>query len=125
MGLGDDQGVLAGGVILGRHDERHRCGVPAVSLLVGPVAQRMQAVEQWSESIGRQIVLAAVEQTDKSAMVTSWVDSLASTCNLPVLAVHWLARLLDWPAVSLERSLCAMRDDGSRSGHVPSVSGHK
>jgi len=108
MGKGDGEGILAACAVLDRHDQRRRSGVPAISVLTGPVALGLQSVRQWAETFGRPMVLIRLEQPDPKSLVVPWVDELGKNHDLVDTAVHWLAERLDRPAELLGRSLRAM-----------------
>jgi len=108
MGNGDGDGISAACAVLDRHDQGRRCGVPAISVLSGPVALGVRSVRQWAETLGRPMVLVRLEQPDPRSVVVPWVDELATKHDLADVEVHWLAGRLDRPAGLLGRSLRAM-----------------
>jgi Protein of unknown function (DUF559) len=103
-GHGDEAVVAA----LDRHDQRRRCGVPTISVLVGPTASAMQLVRQWAGKVSRSAVLVRPLERDPEFVVVPWVDAVAKDHDLRAAAVQWLARRLDRVADSLERSLRLM-----------------
>ena len=103
-GEGDRAAVAA----LDRHDQRRRCGVPTVSVLVGPVEPSLRLARRWAEAWGRPMVLIRPEQPDPETVVVPWVNRLAAECDLAKSSAEWLARRLGRPADSLIGSLRAM-----------------
>ena len=108
MGNGDGEGISAACAVLDRHDQGRRCGVPAISVLAGPVALGVRSVRQWAETLERPMVLVRLEQPDPKSVVVPWVDELATKHDLVNAAVNWLAGRLGQPADLLGRSLRAM-----------------
>jgi hypothetical protein len=43
-----DQVVVAA---LDHHDQYQRCGLPVISVLVGPVARALRSVQQWAKTL--------------------------------------------------------------------------
>jgi hypothetical protein len=93
---------------LDRHDQRRRCGVPTVSVLVGPPASTLRMVRQWADAVSRSTVLVCPEERDPASVVIPWAHEVAKNHALGAAAVRWLARRLDRAAGSLERSLRLM-----------------
>jgi uncharacterized protein DUF559 len=107
MGVSDGQsGEVA--AALNRHDERRRCGVPTVSVLVGPTTSTMQMAQQWADAVSRSIVFVRPPGRDPESVVIPWVNKLAKDHDLRAAAVRWLAVRLDRTTGSLERSLRLM-----------------
>jgi hypothetical protein len=91
-----------------RHDQRRQCGVPTISVLVGPTTSTMRMVGQWVDAESRPTLLVRPEGRDAESVVVPWVNELAKNHDLGIAAVHWLALRLDRAAGSLERSLRLM-----------------
>ena len=108
MDIWGDEGDRAAVAALDRHDQRRRCGVPTVSVLVGPVERVAAIGPALGGSLGRPMVLIRPEQPDPETVVVPWVNRLAAEGDLVDAAVAWLARRLDRPAGSLIGSLRAM-----------------
>ncbi len=103
-GEGDRATIAA----LDRHDQRRRCGMPAVSVLVGPVELSFRLARRWAEASSRPMVRIHPEQPDPETTVVRWVNRLAAECDLAKSSAEWLAHRLDRPADSLIGSLRAM-----------------
>jgi len=103
-GEGDRAAVAA----LDRHDQRRRCGVPTVSVLVGPIEPSLRLARRWAEASCRPMVLIRPEQPDPETVVVPWVNRLAAEGDLAKAAAEWLARRLERSADSLIGSLRAM-----------------
>ena len=107
MGVSDGQsGKVA--MALDRHDERRRCGVPTVSVLVGPTTSTMRMVRQWADAVSRSTVFVRPLGRDPESVVIPWVNKLAKDHDLGAAAVRWLAGRLGRATGSLERSLRLM-----------------
>ena len=104
-GLEADRAAIAA---LDRHDQRRRCGVPTVSVLVGPVEPSLRLSQRWAEALGRSWVLIRPDQPDPETVVVPWVARLAVDFALAKLAAEWLARRLERPDDSLIGPLRAM-----------------
>ncbi len=100
-GEGDRAAVAA----LDRHDQRRRCGVPTISVLVGPIEPSQRLARRWVEASYRPVVLIGPGPPDPETVVVPWVNRLAAEGNLAKAAAEWLARRLDRPADSLIGSL--------------------
>jgi hypothetical protein len=100
-----DQVIVAA---LDRHDQRRRCSVPAVSVLVGPAARALRSVQAWAETLDRSVLLLRLEHHDPKAAVAPWVDELVEHHDVIGAAVEWLARQLNRAAGPLDRSLRGM-----------------
>lgn len=74
--------------ILDRHAIRRTTGVPAVSLLVGPIGAGAGTWHRWAASTGRSVVVAK----RNLLLYPEWVRSIAEQIDLPVAAVHCLAQ---------------------------------
>jgi len=108
MGTWGGEGDRAAVAALDRHDQRRGCGVPAVSVLVGPVTPSLQLARRWAEVSCRPMVLIRPEQPDPESVVVPWVNRLAAEVDLAKVAAEWLAQRLERPADSLIGSLGAM-----------------
>jgi hypothetical protein len=108
MDSGHREGIFTVDSVLDRHDKRRQCGVPTVSVLVGPVALGMPLVRQWAETLVRPIVFVRPEQPDPDSVIIPWVDELAEKCDLVDVAVGWLARRLKRASSLIDRSLRTM-----------------
>jgi hypothetical protein len=93
---------------LDRHDQRRRCGVPTISVLVGLTASAMQLVRQWADKVSRSVVLVRPLERNPEFVILPWVDAIAKDHDMRAAAVQWLARRLNRSAGSLERSLRLM-----------------
>jgi hypothetical protein len=93
---------------LDRHDQRRGCGVPTVSVLVGPVELSLRLARHWAEVSCRSMVLIGPEQPEPETVIVPWVNRLAAEGDLAKAAAEWLARRLDRPVDSLIGSLRAM-----------------
>jgi Protein of unknown function (DUF559) len=91
-----------------RHDQRRRCGVPTVSVLVGPPVATMQSVRQWANATDRSFVIVRPGDSDPKSVVVPWVNELAKSHDLRTAAVRWLARRLNRTTGSLEQTLRLM-----------------
>jgi Protein of unknown function (DUF559) len=108
MSVRDEQNDLVVVAALDRHDQRRRCGIPVVSVLVGLVARAQQLVDQWAKSLGRPVVHVQPTQPDPEGLVIPWVAELAKLYDLRAAAVSWLAQRLGHPTGSVEGSIQGM-----------------
>jgi hypothetical protein len=108
MGTTDGEADATALAALERHDRRRHCGVPTVSVLVGPAARALRSVKQWAEALGRPVVFLRSEQADPKTVIVSWVDRLVAEIDLADAAADWLARRLGRRTDSVVRSLRAM-----------------
>lgn len=108
MGTWGGEGDRAAVAALDRHDQRRSYGVPAVSVLVGPVEPSLQLARRWAEVSCRPMVLIRPELPDPESVVVPWVNRLAAEVGLARAAAEWLAQRLERPADSLIGSLGAM-----------------
>jgi hypothetical protein len=74
--------------ILNRHALRRTTGIPTVSLLVGPIGTGGRTWRRWAAGTGRSVVLAS----QNGFPYAEWVRTVAERIDLPVAAVHHLAR---------------------------------
>jgi hypothetical protein len=77
--------------ILDRHTTRRTSGIPTISLLVGPIGAGGRTWRRWAARTGRCVVVA---QGNHFPYV-QWVGPVAEQVDLPVAAVHSLARRAD------------------------------
>jgi very-short-patch-repair endonuclease len=108
MDMWEGEGDRATIAALDRHDQRRRCGMPTVSVLVGPVELSLRLARRWAEASSRPMVRIHPEQPDPETVVVPWVNRLAAECDLAKSSAEWLARRLGRPADSLIGSLRAM-----------------
>jgi hypothetical protein len=108
MGTWGGEGNRAAVAVLDRHDQRRGCGVPTVSVLVGPVEPSLRLAGRWAKVSCRPMVLIRAEQPDPETVVATWINRLAAEVDLARAAAEWLARRLERPACLLVESLRVM-----------------
>src|SRR5437016_6247787 len=77
--------------ILDRHTRRRTSAIPTISLLVGPIGAGGRTWRRWAARTERFIVVT----TGNHFPYVQWVGSVAEQVDLPVVAVHSLARRAD------------------------------
>ncbi len=77
--------------ILDRHAVRRATKVPTVSLLVGPIGAGAGNWRRWAARTRRSVVAASRNQFP----FTEWVRATAGEIDLPVAAIHCLAKRAD------------------------------
>src|SRR5690242_9395503 len=91
---------------LDRHDQRRRAGVPAVSVLAGPVGLGIRAWQRWAARRRRPNVM--VEGADPATVVTAWAGGLARARDLGRNAVAFLAARVRRPVDELAAAVGRM-----------------
>lgn len=73
---------------LDRHARRRTAGIPTVSLLVGPIEAGVRTWRRWANLNGPRVINAKPSLFPDQ----EWVRSVAEEVDLPVAAVHFMAR---------------------------------
>ena len=74
--------------ILDRHARRRTSGVPTVSVLVGPIGAGAGTWRRWASATRRGVVVARHDWFPRF----EWLRSVAEQVDLPMAAIHCLAR---------------------------------
>jgi Protein of unknown function (DUF559) len=101
--------IEAAGSIIARrlalHEQRRHIGLPAVSVLAGPLGLGISCLRDWALHHHRLLAVFEPDHQGFEAVVRAWIDRLVADRDLFDEATLWLSQRLDCPARELGRSL--------------------
>jgi hypothetical protein len=92
--------------LLDRHQRRREQGIPTISVLCGPTGLGVRRWRAWAS--GRGVAVVTPRQADLPEICSAWVQVLASTRDLGIDALDWLAAHTGRSPAHLRARLAAM-----------------